>query len=242
MSDFKIVKLMGSIFTPKLAIMEPIKWLSVTTELLGDRIGRKPTVLDLPQDAPPEIPRIQFIAPDRGWRLTISNVRTDLAFLYPRMSDEFRINTTEFARVASGFLSALQKRLEIKIQRLAFVTERLFPEENPAAYIYKKYCTEKHYQKNQLFHNARKFEIHSLKNYHWEGFHLNSWVRIKSIRFHPEDQDSVSAVFVENDLNTLSAQEDPDRLFSEEETSKFFTMAPQELQGILIKYFPEKEG
>lgn len=243
MNDFEIIKFMGSIFTPDLIIRNSLEFMNVVSELIGDKVGHNPNVLPIPQEAPPEIPRIQFVTPDKIWRLTISLERTDFVYFNTRLSDDDRVSTEDFSVHSSNFFSAFVKKLKIRVQRLAFITERVSPKQNPSQLIIGKFCKEEYYEKEKPFYNANRFEIHSLKNYKWNDFRLNSWVRVKAIDFLPKDEKvTVPVIHVENDMNTLSIKEDPDSTFSEDEITRFFNLAPQELQGILDKYFSKEKG
>jgi hypothetical protein len=242
MMDFNIAKFQASIFTPELTFSNSMRFLEAVSELLSDRVGQNPSVLPIPQDAPAEIPRIQFISRDRKWRLNISLSRTDLIYRNSKVSDETRIRTDEFSLTSRSFFPAYMERLDLGVQRLAFITERFSLAEDATGYVVKRFCRKEDYdEKGRPFHNANKFEVHSYKRYDWEDFHLNSWVRVKSIDFKPDDIDSsIPVIYVENDLNTLSSPEDRDRRFSVDEIVRFFASAPDELKEILKTYFVEE--
>jgi hypothetical protein len=241
MVTFKAAKFQSSVFTPDLSISNSLRFLNAVAELLGDRVGKNPHVLPIPQDAPSDIPRIQFSSPDTKWRVNISLARTDLIYLSPTISEETKVGIGEFSATSCGFFPKYQETLDLRIQRLAFVTERFLPHENATRSIINRFCKQEQCEKGRSFHNAKKFEIHSYKRYDWLGFHLNSWVRVKSVDFKPDDQESVvPAIFVVNDLNTLSVLEDQDRKFASEEIYTFFDSVPHELKLILDIYFDEQ--
>lgn len=64
---------------------------------------------------------------------------------------------------------------------------------------------------------------------------MNSWVRLKAIDYKDGDN-FIPVFFMENDLNTLSDAEDPERDFSAEEIHQYFAKAPSEIDGIVRKY------
>lgn len=236
MRDFRIVKFLGSIFTPELNITNSLKFLNVVAELLGDKLDGSPVVLPIPQDAPANIPRLQLTSSDNKWTLGMSLERTDLHYQNPSVLDKEIIEIEDFSSISTKFFSEFKRKMDLRVQRLAFITQRISPEKNAAYYIIDKFCKREYYEeKGRPLNNSKRFEIHSLKNYSWEGFRLNSWVRIKSIDYGTTD--SIPVLFIENDLNTLSAAEDSEKKFSAEDIEKYFREIPRHINVILGKYF-----
>lgn len=234
MLNFRIIKFLSAVFTPELDITNHLKFLNFVDETLGDKLDGAPTILPLPQGAPGEIPRIQLTSSDKKWSLNISLVRTDLFYINPSISDEEMIEISDFSAISSDFFSEYQEKLDLRVQRLAFVTERILPESKTSDYIIDKFCKEEYKKEGRPFNNVKKFEIHSLKKYEWENFHLNSWVRIKSIDY--ESDTIIPTVLLINDLNTLSLKEDLDKTFLSNDIRKYFERIPDHLRGILLKY------
>ena len=234
MPDFRVIKYQGSIFTPDLSISNSLVFIKVIAELLGEKLKGNPSVLPIPQDAPANIPRMQFISHDKKWILTISLARTDLIFVDPSISNPVDVNVEEFSGLCSNFFINYKEKLNIRVQRLAFVTDRVSPDDQAASFIVKKFCKDELAQDGKPFNNLHKFEIHSLKTYDWRGYHLNSWVRIKASDL--QAGKIVPALVVQNDLNTLPSGKESDRDFSQEEIKKFFLEIPEHLSGILKKY------
>jgi len=235
MADFRTIKYQGSIFTPDLVLSNYFKLTTIILELLGDKLQANPVMLPIPQDAPADIPRIQLCSLDNKWNLNLSLARTDLIFLEPSVESEIEVTEIEFCEICNNFFSSYRDRLELRVQRLAFVTERLSPQDHASTYIINKFCKRSLTKKGKPFHDINKFEIHSMKTYDWENYHLNSWVRIKSLEFN-EDNKVVPILFIQNDLNTLSLEKDQERDFSREEIGNFFQKIPSHLQHILRIY------
>lgn len=236
MLDFKIIRFLSSIYTPDLHISNSIKFVNIAIELLGDRLGENPTILPVPQDAPASIPRIQLASPDKKWNLSISLERTDLVYLDPSLSEEKIIEAKEFSHISSHFLREFKDRLDLAVQRIAFVTERVLPEKRASDSIIDRFCKKQFKQKGRPFNNVKKFEIHSLKRYDWERFKINSWVRIKAMDFKAVDI-ITPAVIIINDLNTLPYSEDPENRFSSGDISRYIVETPSHINEILNKYF-----
>jgi len=237
MLDFTIFKFMAVGFTPEFTISSSLKIANHVVDLLGKYVGEEPTILPIPKDAPPELPRIVFSSPDKKWSLNISPDRTNLFFNISPTSTENEINTDEFSAIASEFFVNYQKALDLRVQRTAFVTERSTIRDDALAFILDRFCKKEQTRKGKPFFNAKRFEIHSFKKYDWESFNLNSWVRLKYAPIKNEDGEIVSAVLVINDLNTYSLDEAPEAAFSDGEIHSFYEKIPQHLGKILKLYF-----
>jgi len=158
-----------------------------------------------------------------------------LIWIHPSTTEPADVKVEEFSGLCSDFFSNYKEKLNIRVQRLAFVTDRASQNNQAAQFIIKKFCKDELAQDGKPFNNVHKFEIHSLKSYDWKGYHLNSWVRIKASELVIEGN-NIPALVVQNDLNTLAVVNDPDRDFSQEEIKTFFLEIPAHLQGILKKY------
>ncbi len=237
MLDFTIYKFLAAVFTPEFTISSSLKIANCVVDLLGKYVGEEPTILPIPKGAPPELPRIVFSSPDKKWSLNLSPERTNLFFnISPTLTKE-EINTDEFSSIASEFFANYQKALDLRVQRTAFVTERSTIRDDALTFILDRFCNKEQTTKGQPFFNAKRFEIHSLKKYEWEGFNLNSWVRMKFAPIKNKGGEVVPAVLVINDLNTLPFDEAPEIAFSASEISTFYEKIPQHLGKILKLYF-----
>jgi hypothetical protein len=237
MTEFRVIKFQGSIFTPDLVISNYLKFMNTVGELQGEVLQGNPTALPMPQDAPAEIPRFQFVSQDGKWMLTISLVRTDLIFFDPSdpsSAGQTGIDAETFSKKCSNFFGNYKDKLDLRVQRLAFVTERISPDDNASNFIIKKFCRADMARKGKPFNNVSQFEIHSLKKYDWRDYHLNSWVRIKALDLKTDK--TIPCLFLQNDLNTLSIDEDPSQDFSRETIDKFFLGINEHLKDILRKY------
>jgi hypothetical protein len=235
MEQFSVTRLLGVLFTPDLNIGNYIKMLNIAVSLTGEKFDGQPTILPIPQDAPPDIPRLQLSSKDKKWGLNISLTRTDLL----HVSDPFKSDDIDkvrgFSSLCSDFFTRFQKSIDLRVQRLAFVTDRILRQKSPSDYIVEKFCRPELGQEGLPFNNTKSFELHSLKKYQWEGFNVNSWVRLKSAVHGPE---KFPVVLLLNDINTLPKEEDPSKQFTSDDIKRFFENVTNHIKGIVDKYFP----
>lgn len=240
MLEFSVVRATGAVFTPEFNIGNVLKIANLAMDLAGDRLDGEPTIMPLSQDAPPEIPRIILRSSDKLLSFSVAPVRTSLEF---RVPPEAMVDMIDYPSYYSGmgvFFSDYSKALDLRVQRLGYVTERLTAKDDVISYVLKRFCDSGQTGEGRPFHGTKRFEIHSMKNYEWKGLRINSWVRIKCLQACAADGETKPVLLVENDLNTLSYDEDPGAVFTPSDMNRFFSEIPDHLDEILQLYFPEE--
>jgi len=236
MLKFSVVKVLFSIFTPEFDISKTLKIANLVSDLVGDRLDGEPTILPIPPNSPLVVPRIIMRSSDKLLSLSISPKRTNFEFKIPVESIVDMIDYRSYYSGVANFFSEFQKELNLKIQRLGYATERFNIKEDAFSYIMQLFCNRDQTTVGKPFYQTKRFEIHSLKGYEWDGFQINSWVRIKCLPIKVRGNER-NALLVQNDLNTLSIEEDPGANFNTNEVEKYFNNIPIHLDQILDLYF-----
>ena len=237
MLDFKLIRYLAAAFTPDLNNFSSLKVANEVTRLMGQYVGDEPTILPTQQDLPPDVPRIIFSQPGNRWSLNISTSRTNLFYQQKPFETNPDMPEKEFSTIASVFFSEFGNVISSQIQRVAFVSERLSVQDDALNYIQNKFCNVDQLQKGRAFSGPKSFEIHSLKTYPWEGFDINSWVRIKAQNIKAPEGEVKTAIVAINDLNTLSMDEAPEQKLSPDDVKRFFENISDELCKIVALYF-----
>ena len=237
MLEFTVVKVLAAIFTPDFNMSNSLKIANTAFNLLGDRLDGEPTILPIPQDAPADIPRITLRSSDGLLSLTVAPSRTNLVFNIPLDSVIDIIDYPLYYSDLSKFFVEFSTKLDLKVQRLGYVTDRLILRDDALSLILEEFCNKDKIIKGKPFYNPKRFEIHSFKKYNWEDFQLNSWVRLKYLPIKSKDNEIRQALLVQNDLNTLSNEEDPGAEFKAQDIEKYFDNIPNHLEQILKLYF-----
>lgn len=235
MIEFSPIKLMASIFTPEFSFSDKLALLNLFQDLSGGKFDGELFSSPIPQDAPAEIPRFILSSLDRTWKLEVSLERTNLIYLNPDFSPITDPNALDFANYVKEFFRSYKKAYKIRIQRLAFIIERVakIEKKTPAQFIADTFCKEKYLKKP--FNKTNSFEIHSLKKYEFKKFEINSWVRLKSVVLASDPP--TPALQVVSDINTFAIQEAQDKSFELKDIDRFFKFIPDELENILTLYF-----
>jgi len=237
MLKFTPIKLMAAIFTPEFAFGDNLFLINLFNELSEGKFNGEFISVPIPQDAPAEIPRIILNSKDGLWKLEVSLMRTALIFLKPSLDLVTDNDAIEFNTFAKKVFYNYKKKTKIRVQRLAYVTERVtkISGNSPAQYIADKFCKDNYLK--APFNGTQSFELHSLKKYKFERFDLNSWVRLKSTNL--LDKNRTPVLLVVNDINTLALQEAPDNTFSLKDIQRFYNKIPDHLDSILKLYLLE---
>jgi len=236
MLQFSVVKVLFSLFTPEFEISSTLKIANLVSDLVGDRLDGQPTILPIPPNSPLAVPRIIMRSSDKLLSLSISPKRTNFEFKIPVESIVDMIDYKSYYSGLANFFSEFKKKLNLRVQRLGYATERFVIKEDAFSYIMHRFCKMDQTTVGKPFYQTKRFEIHSLKGYEWEGFQINSWVRIKCLPIKLRGNER-KALLVQNDLNTLSSQEDPNANFNTTEIEKYFNNIPIHLDRILDLYF-----
>lgn len=229
--DLNLVTLQLSIFTPNISSFAAAKALGIVLSKYSQRYDGDVQALPLPEEIPLEFPRIVLQSKDRAYRLEISPARINSLWLG---TDNIQTEKEEIIDICKEVLEYYIKSMHIEVNRLALVATRVYLTPKPATLLIDKFCKPELIDK--VFSSSENFEIynHSIKNI--ENFVVNVWTRCKSGLIANNNQ-THSALIVEQDLNTL-AQDLEDRKFHIEEIKSFFSLMQLESQAILQLYFP----
>lgn len=202
--------------------------------LQNEMFDGEPTVMPLPDDAPPQIPRIIMQSKDESYKLEVSPSRVNLFVTKKDKDGEIDINS--FFDLAIKTLVGFLEHTNAKCSRIAAVVKRYHIVDKPEVEISKHFC-----KKSILdgpINDPRAFEIHALKTYSFLGaFQVNSWVRVRSGNVGPIDGKEHPVVAVEQDINTLAELMET-QAYASKDIELFYKGVPEEFDQIIKKYFP----
>ena len=235
MQKFNIVKLMSSIFTPDYSINNKFGVINLFQDISQNRFNGELYSFPDIENAPPEIPRIILSSQDKIWKLEISTLRTNFIYLNPKVSTKVVESLESFCEKSIDIFTKYKQRTDIRIQRMALVTERILKlkEIESTEYLVKKFVNKDEYY--NTFKDLNAFELHALKKYGMEGFDINSWIRIKTANL--KDKSRTPVIAIENDLNTFSIEEKPNNSFVVDDIGKFFKESSKQIVEITNLYF-----
>jgi hypothetical protein len=209
---------------------------------LGDTLDGDPIALPIPADAPPEVPRLVLVNKEQSVRFEISLRRADVRWLHQATGHEMPLN--DFSGFSQRALNAFHQAAHLRPGRVAFITTRFQPYENPGMVLARHFCRPELLSndpaKKGPLNRPENFELHSHKKFQMGRFLVNSWMRCKTGMLSVGDRNR-SIIFVEQDLNTL-AEVLEETEFSDDDLRDFHHLALGELETILRLYFPHAEA
>lgn len=232
MHDFKFLKLRGLIFTPEFSIGDKLFIANTLKNLSSDKFDGDLFNIPIPQNASLDIPRLILNSKDGTWMLEASLDRTSIAFLKPINLSVPVPDIIDFCIFVRNLFKAYMIKTKIKVNRLAFLTERYceIKDISPAQFIANRYFKEKYLQ--NIFHQPDSLELHTLKKLDYKEFPINSWVRLKSSNLANEEKTPILILI--NDINTLS---DLTVSYSESDIERFFDFIPKYIENITTLLF-----
>jgi hypothetical protein len=221
--NFIVNMLQGIIFTPTTQI--------TTSKVLGQILGRfadrfdgPPTVLPVPQDAPPEIPRVVLQSADPQWVAEVALSRVN--FRWVQMKDDLQMKDTEFAQQFIEFVSHLVEIQKLRIGRLAYAATHYILTDDAALLFANQFCKEGVVQK--VRGSLENFEIHvHQRKKIADAFDVNNWIRFKTGVLTIPKTPVRKIGLVEQDINTVT-EGVPDRVFDTNDLRTFINAAIME--------------
>lgn len=164
-------------FNPPISVDKKMKILLLEkiTEKCGELLDGEPTLLPIPLDAPPDIPRVQLNSKDNSFAWGISLLRSDLKF--SELEEPSKKNSYisgELFKYFYELLTLYTQELGWSIGRLGFVVN-YFSELNDRA---PDFITSRFLSNLPVFNSL---ELGFLKKDNIDDINLNRWLRVKCV-------------------------------------------------------------
>lgn len=232
-TDLYLANFQTIIFTPDTSAFSAPKTLAIILGKYAHRYDGTVQSLPLPDDIPPEVPRVVLQSKDGTYRLDVSPRRVTS---YWQRTSETQVEPEDMVSSCIEVLEHYVQGIEIQVSRLALVLTRVHSTKNPAQLLVERFCRPE--LQTTLFEHSENFEIHNHKSLQLKDFSINCWTRCKTAGL-LVDTRPVTALIVEQDLNTLAEEVEPHR-FTTEEIRNYFLLASSEAEAVLKLYFPNK--
>jgi hypothetical protein len=229
-SQFKLVLAQAVIFTPEEKSFSQPTILGTILAKYSDRYDGVVQAIPLPEDMPPELPRVVLQSKDEIWQLRGAPARVDSVWIYRGGA---AYESGEIISKCAAVLEHYVRAANTRVGRLALVLTRVAEASDPARQLIDHFCNDK--TRTTVFRRSENFEIHNHKRYRLgDGPEINSWVRCKTATLTDDER----AVVVEQDLNTLTTALHQD-LYGPDDIASYLRRAAAEAESICDSYFPE---
>lgn len=214
--NFLIQNIQAVLFIENFAFRNKLGIASKINEAVNNLFDGDPTMLELPPEAPPEIPRIQLKDSRPMYSLNFCPNRID--FFYnesgkpvKKLSDLEDEYFNYFIRI----VTLVKDEYHVSTPRIAIVLKALSNIDIGA----NVFLQNKFFENIPFFKETHSLEIHALEKRGLKEFDINRWFRIKTARS-PIGRDDI--LFIEIDINT---QPDKPKDFEKEEIRDFYLTA-----------------
>ena len=190
-------------------------------------------ILPIPDDAPPEIPRIMLGDKDKIFHCYVSPKRLEF-FLGQQKGENKKLEEVQndFLSQLTNIARAVKTELGVKVERMGIVVNSaVFPKESPVDFLMKKFL------KAGMIVAPRELNLNFLHRFVLGEFKVNRWHRFRCLS--PEDKEpfeEANALLAETDINTVSEIKYD---FSAEQIpvfcSQVFTFMESDLKSLLAK-------
>ena len=210
--DFVIQNIQGVLFIENFAFRNKLGIASKINEAVNNLFDGDPTMIDLPPEAPLEIPRIQLKDSKPVYSLNFCPNRIDFFYNEAGKPEKKLSNLKEeYLDYFSKIVALVKDEYCLSTPRIAIIIKALSEVEAGS----NLFLQEKFFKNASFFRDTHALEIHSLEKRMMKEFDINRWFRIKTART-PAGQDDI--LFVEIDINT---QPEKPRDFGKKEITDF---------------------
>lgn len=236
-SKFEFISFQAVVFTPELQL-NINRIISTLVEEYSDKFDGDPVVLQIPHDAPREIPRMILKSKDESLKAQFSSTRLDIFWTRNYLRNSI-CDIDGFLGYCNKIFSSYRKLTTTRFGRLALIVNRIQLSANPGIELASHFC-KKQWLKSKALNRPEDFEIHAFKRYkvNEEIGEVNSWIRHKTAKINIDTTNRDNAILVEQDLNTPQERNESDDFESIREF--FFKTAPYEMEKIVELYYPAR--
>jgi len=209
---FLVQNIQAVLFLESFAFRNKLAIAFKINEAVNQLFDGDPMMLDLPSEAPPEIPRIQLKDSKSSYSLNFSVNRIDFFYNEPaKPTKTFDSIKDEYLNYFFKINRLVKDDYHLGTPRLAMVIKALSEIDiGTNLFLYQDFLGRK-----EFFKDTYTLEIHALEKSTIQQFAINRWFRIKTAR-DPLEQDK--GILVEIDINT---QPEESREFGKQEIEEF---------------------
>ncbi|MFS0776262.1 hypothetical protein ABC255_09670 [Neobacillus sp. 3P2-tot-E-2] len=193
MSEISLVQLQYALFFDSIE-NRPDKLIPRVDDALDGVFDQMPTILPIPQDAPPEVPSVIMQSSNGVYTCNIARTRIDFIVNYGNSGQSVSVNVDDFIKQIRIFSNSVSKYK--KFTRFGFVGKYFLKDNNPSRKIQNKYFKKDLGDLEELnFRFNKRFESNELT--------LNDVVEISKGTINEVGRTSQQGVFIQRDMNNV---------------------------------------
>lgn len=173
--DANLVEIQVVLFTPVLLLRDKARLAVDTNQVASGLFDGDPLLLPIPDDVPPEVPRLILSSKNAQRSLEIAPNRIGLKVVRPP-DEATTLRTGQVIDLFGQILAYARQAMRAEPTRLGFVTSWFLDvhPQDPAQLLRMKYLTTRF-----PVADPAELQIHGLEKRELSGFRVNIWTRIR---------------------------------------------------------------
>lgn len=231
-----IQKLQAGLFIPKPDFLISRKLINHLNNTFMQDYQLAQIPIEIPFDAPVELPRLIFTNPNQTWQCSVSFLRCDVRYFPYKAAtfDEEVINQDDFIDRALNMFNVIIPSIEFEINRIALISELIVSisedeAESPVRYVQNNFIHPN--INSELVQNLHNAEVNLYQRTDFETesntFNINYIVKIKSFGA----PDTENKLLYQIDINTI--QDNQDIRYTMDQVSDYFNYMKTRIREII---------
>lgn len=197
--DLRLRGLQTGLFLRSIDMSKKLKLAEDVISASANLLDADPVLLPIPEDAPPEFPRLMFRNEAGTVSLNLSLSRADFVMRYKPDPPAFS-NQEIFEQYISSLISIVRPIVDnykASLKRIGFILDLFSPLQKSSNVLIKDT-----FLRGDYFDNAHVIELNTLHRLELVHFQANRWLRLKSSRSKSDPRDDL-AIQILLDMNTV---------------------------------------
>jgi len=225
---FRVESLQGILFLSNFAYGKKMDLVNKLSHALPFLFEKDPTLLPIPDDAPPDIPRIMLSNKSEKYKCNISANRIDFFYKDEKEPKPFQEVFKQFYPNYKKFFTSLKSEFNPQIGRVALISKLISSLEESSNDLIKS-----NFLKKGIFLNPHNLDLIILYKDKVDTFEINRLIKIRSLR-KVGDPENDKALRLEIDINTLSEKTGD---YNKEEIDKIYNLIINKIDYSISQFF-----
>jgi len=226
--NFGVESLQGALFTSNFVYGKKLDLVNKLSKSFPLLFEKDPTLLPIPDDAPPNLPRVILSDKSEVYKCNIAANRIDFFYNEKDKPKEPKLMLNEFYSNYKNFFKSLKSIFNPQVSRIALVSKLLSVLDESSIDLIKKLFLRK-----ERFGNPFNLELKMLYKEELEIFKINRLITIQSLRKKDNPEDN-TGLRLEIDINTLSEIAGN---YSTEDIDNFYQLIINKFEYFINQYF-----
>ena len=223
------LQVVTAVFIGRYNLADRLAKANILHQAVKDVFNGDPVLFPIPDEAPPEIPRIILASKDHKYLSTVAANRAEVIYNEQGTPNKDPLSIRDdYLKLINQFAKVFKLEWNDEILRLGLLMNLVSFVENPVQLIMKSYIRE------GSMANPQQLEVHSLVRIQLDDLGVNRWCRLSSLEM-PGPTGVRQALRVVLDLNTPSEE---GRAFTYDAIIGFYDRASRYALSNLNLLFP----